>query len=186
MPQNAIPARPGDLVAYAYAIQYVCGLGKSYLECMMNGDHCKGFRYMMTIPQMFGIDFEPIRYLVKYGCKDIDILSSNISCMIDQIHTTAFRQCYLQMLYTAGSVPEKPYEIVSCEIYQGTSVCLNKVVPVPCGQEIADYFVRWSPAMFRLDKGCGSWMVSSASSIEKITTLILIQLSIALKFLLKD
>ncbi|KAK3585633.1 hypothetical protein CHS0354_004551 [Potamilus streckersoni] len=186
MPLNAISVRPGDLIAYTYAIQYICGSGKSNIECMINGARCQGFRDVMTIPQIFGIELDPVSYLVKYGCKDINHLLSNMTCFIEQLRTSSFRTCYLQMLYTVGSVPEKQYEIVSCDIFKGTAGCINSIVPMKCGQEVADYFIKWSPAVFRLAEGCGFWKVSSASSMEKITTLMLIQLSIAFNFLLQN
>ncbi|KAK3585632.1 hypothetical protein CHS0354_004550 [Potamilus streckersoni] len=186
MPQEAVQSKAGDFVAYNYGIQYICGSGKANVECMMKGSVCEGFLSVTTFTQMFGIELKPASYLVNYGCKDIDTLISNSSCLNEQFASDAFEACINQKLSTLTSIPVTQYDVVSCDIYKATSNCINSIIVKFCGQEIVDYFIKWSPAVFPLAEGCGSWKGSSASSMEKITTLMLIQLSIALYFLLKN
>ncbi|KAK3585630.1 hypothetical protein CHS0354_004548 [Potamilus streckersoni] len=186
MPPEAVQSRVGDLPALGHGIQYICGSGMSNVQCMMKGGLCGSFNDLMTIPLMFGIQLEPASYLVNHGCKDINILTSKLTCIDQQFASQEFQACFNKMLTTMSSVPSTTYDIVSCGIYQGTSNCMNSIVAKQCGQDAVDYYIKWSPALFRLAEGCGSWKVSSASSMEKITGLILIQLSFVLLFLLQN
>ncbi|KAK3585628.1 hypothetical protein CHS0354_004546 [Potamilus streckersoni] len=185
MPPEAVQRHAIDLPAFGHKIQYICGSGRYYVECMMKGGLCGSFNTLMTVPLMFGIEFEPASYLVNHGCKDINTLTSKLTCLEEQFASQEFQACFSENVYSMSSLSSTQYGVMSCGMYHGTTNCMNSIIAKQCGQDAVDYYIKWSPAVFRLTKGCGSWKVSSASSMEKITGLTLIQLSFVLLFLLK-
>ncbi|KAK3585636.1 hypothetical protein CHS0354_004554 [Potamilus streckersoni] len=185
MPIEAVQSTAVDFVSYLHGIQYICGSGRSYVECMVNGSLCTNFNILMTFKDMFGIQLKPASYLVDQGCKDIDTLTSKFWCLNEQFASRIFEECISLVLAKSSSAPETPYDVMPCSVYHGITDCMNSIIAEKCGQEVVDYYVKWSPAVFLLVEGCDSWEASSASSMEKITTLMLIQLSIALQFFFK-
>ncbi|KAK3585629.1 hypothetical protein CHS0354_004547 [Potamilus streckersoni] len=185
MPVKAIQAVANNFSAISYGINYTCGSGRPHVECMMKGVSCPGFNSVMSIPLMFGIQLEPAGYLVNYGCKDINILTSKLQCLDRQFESEAFLKCFVETLSTMGrdSFPSGPNDVMSCDLYQGVSNCTKRIIAKECGEGAVDYYNKWSPAVSPLAEGCGSWKFSSASSVEKITTLILLQLLMVFLFL---